>query len=169
MPEHISSALYHPIEQRAQDNILLTNGNDGAMQLDNTRDKVYIHDLDEELRDVESEEEKLIFLPDIEKHLTMIPKSLLVGHNPPPTNNQMVLYNVPTSLTIPQEQDNVRKAIIESRARARQKALNQNIMHANVNLGVEMPENHVLDTPNAGQDNLADTYAGEDDDAMDIG
>lgn len=35
----------------------------------------------------------------------------------------MVLYNVPSSLSVPEEQDNVRKAIIESRARAREKQL----------------------------------------------
>ena len=34
---------------------------------------------------------------------------------------QMVLYNVPSSLTVPEEQDSVRRAILETRARARQR------------------------------------------------
>ena len=139
------------------------------MQLDSTKDKVYIYDLDNELRDVESEEEKLVFLPDIEKHLTRIPKSLLVGHNPPPTNSQMVLYNVPTSLTVPQEQDNVRKAIIESRARARQKALDDTIAQENAMFDSGVPESQTFDTRNTDQDDFAANYLGEDDDAMDIG
>lgn len=96
------------------------------MQLDDTKDKVYIHNLDDELADIESEEEKLVFLPDIEKKLGMmgkIPKSVLLGEGYPSPSNEMVLYRVPSSLSVPEEQDNVRKAIIESRARAREKQL----------------------------------------------
>lgn len=37
----------------------------------------------------------------------------------------MILYSVPTSLTVPEEQDKVRKAIIESRARAREKQVQE--------------------------------------------
>ena len=93
------------------------------MQLDNTNDKVYIHNLDEELADIESEEEKLVFLPDIERKLGKIPKSVLLGEGHPSTGNEVVLYSVPSSLSVPEEHDNVRKAIIESRARAREKQL----------------------------------------------
>ena len=96
------------------------------MQLDDTKNRVYIHNLDDELADIESEEEKLVFLPDIEKKLGMIgkiPKSVLLGEGHPSTGNQVVLYSVPSSLSIPAEHDNVRKAIIESRARAREKQL----------------------------------------------
>lgn len=93
------------------------------MQLDDTKDKVYIKNLDDELADIESEEEKLIFLPDIEKKLGKIPKSVLLGEAHPCTGNEVVLYSVPSSLSVPEEQDKVRKAIIESRARAREKQL----------------------------------------------
>ena len=93
------------------------------MQLDNTKEKVYIHNLDQELADIESEEERLVFLPDIEKKLGKIPKSLLTGHSQPAANTQLVLYNIPSSLTVAPNQDNVRKAIIETRARAREKQL----------------------------------------------
>ena len=96
-----------------------------SMHLDDTKDRVYIHDLDAELSDIDSAEEKLVFLPDIEKKLGKIPKSLLVGDSHPSAGNEMVLYGVPTSLTIPEEQDKVRKAIMESRERAREKQIHE--------------------------------------------
>lgn len=95
------------------------------MQLDNTKYKVYIHSIDDELSDSESSDDgKVTFLPDIERRIRnmQIPKSILS----PPKNNedetrnqQLVLYNVPSSLTLPEEKDSVRKAIIETRARVR--------------------------------------------------
>lgn len=95
--------------------------NDGLepMQVDETKDKVYIYNLDQELSDIESEEEKLIFLPDIDKKLGKIPKSVLALRESSVTGSEMILYNIPSSLSVPPEHDNVRKAIIESRARAR--------------------------------------------------
>lgn len=40
---------------------------------------------------------------------------------PKPTrDNQVVVYNVPQSLSVPQEQDGVRKAIVEARRRIRE-------------------------------------------------
>ena len=94
------------------------------MQVDDTRDRVFIHNLDEELAgiDTDSDEERIVFLPDIEKKFGKIPKHVLTGGDPPPPiqGNEMVLYSVPTSLSVPVEEDSVRKAIIESRARARQ-------------------------------------------------
>jgi len=96
------------------------------MQLDDTKHKVYIYDLDAELSDSESSDDgRLVFLPDIRKHLreTRIPPRVLANGEGELAgmNNQLVLYNVPSSLTVPEEQDSVRKAIIESRARARAK------------------------------------------------
>ena len=95
------------------------------MQMDDTKDKVYIYNLDDELKAVDEDEEKLVFLPDIERKLSRIPKSLLQGHGQPLANSEVVLYQVPSSLSVPVEQDNVRKAIIESRARARKKQLDE--------------------------------------------
>ncbi|KAK4230678.1 hypothetical protein QBC38DRAFT_452009 [Podospora fimiseda] len=99
---------------------------DSHMQLDDTKYKVYIHNLDDELSsssDGESDDGRLIFLSDIEKHLrsNRIPPGVL---NPKPDSDladkQLVLYRIPTSLTVPEEQDSVRKAIIEARARMRE-------------------------------------------------
>jgi hypothetical protein len=96
------------------------------MQLDDTKHKVYIYDLDAELSDSESSDDgRLVFLPDIQKHLreTRIPPAILANSEGELAgmNNQLVLYNIPSSLTVPAEQDSVRKAIIETRARARAK------------------------------------------------
>ena len=40
-------------------------------------------------------------------------------------NTQLVLYQVPSSISVPEEQDHVRKAIIAARARARQEQVRQ--------------------------------------------
>jgi hypothetical protein len=42
----------------------------------------------------------------------------LAGRN---LHTDLVLYNVPSSLSVPEDRDSVRKAIIETRARAREK------------------------------------------------
>ena len=100
------------------------------MQVDNTRDRVYVHDLDAELVDNESDEEILIFLPDIEKSFTKIPQQVLTGRQH--DNQELVLYSVPKSLTQNEGNDSVRKAIIESRHRAREKAV-EDARHADMN------------------------------------
>lgn len=129
--ERNGQKLYVPVEQasphaastkpkppaQAQD--------DDIMQLDNSKHKVYIYDLDAELSDSgESDDGKLVFLPDIQKHLRESRIPPLIRANSDGElggNNQLVLYNIPSSLTVPEEQDSVRKAIIETRARARAK------------------------------------------------
>jgi len=94
---------------------------DDSMQVEDTPSRVYIHDLDAELSDIESDEDNPIFLSDIEKHLAKIPKHILVGPGPKATkDNQLVLYNVPSSLTVPEAQDSVRRAILDARARMRE-------------------------------------------------
>lgn len=138
--------------------------NDGLepMQVDETKDKVYIYDLDQELSDIESEEERLIFLPDIDKKLGKIPKSVLAPRDSSVTGSEMILYNIPSSLSVSPEHDNVRKAIIESRARAREKQ-------------VQSTRDSALEKANGVQPNEHFSGHGEfntfvtADDAMDIG
>jgi hypothetical protein len=94
------------------------------MELEDTKHKVYIYDLDKELEGCESDTEgKPIFIPDIEKHLNKLPKVVLIGDDArnAAKNMQMVLYSVPSSLTVSEDKDNVRKAIIESRRRMRER------------------------------------------------
>jgi hypothetical protein len=90
------------------------------MEVEDTPHRVYIHDLAAELSDIESDEENPIFLADIEKHLSKIPKHILLGPEPKASkDNALVLYNVPASLSVPEERDGVRKAIVEARQRIR--------------------------------------------------
>lgn len=93
---------------------------DDSMHVEDTPYRVYISDLDAELSDIESDEDNPIFLADIEKHIAKIPQHVLRGPDPRPTkDNQLVLYNVPSSLSVPEAQDSVRKAIAEARERLR--------------------------------------------------
>jgi hypothetical protein len=91
------------------------------MQVEDTKDRIFIHDLDEELAEPESDDERPIFLPDIEKHLIKVPRAVLITDDDKKKleGMQMVLYSVPSSLTLPEEQDSVRRAILEARQRAR--------------------------------------------------
>jgi hypothetical protein len=111
---HIQPSVTSP--EPAQD---CSPSND-RMYLDDTKDKVYIHDLESEIAQIEAEEPKGIFLPDIDRKISAIPQQLLQnqGNN---ANTQMILYHVPSSISVPEAQDHVRKAIIASRARAREK------------------------------------------------
>ncbi|KAI1065591.1 hypothetical protein LB507_000186 [Fusarium sp. FIESC RH6] len=97
---------------------------DETMQLDDSKHKVYIYNIDDELSsDSESDDPgKLVFLPDIEKHLraNRIPPSVLANSEGELAGMQVVLYSDPKSLTVPEDKDSVRKAIIESRQRARE-------------------------------------------------
>ncbi|KIW00969.1 uncharacterized protein PV09_07491 [Verruconis gallopava] len=123
--DNASGKLYIPVSPSLKPTTSVPNGtlDNDQMALDDTKHKVYIYDLDAELAsDTESDtESKPIFIPDIEKHLNKLPKVVLVGDeaHEAAKNMQMVLYTVPTSLTIPEENDSVRKAILESRQRMR--------------------------------------------------
>lgn len=98
------------------------------MQIDDTRNRVYVHDLDAELADVDSQERGLVFLPDIEQYFSKLPKQVLARKKEGEHEGQeLVLYTEPKSLTVDDEdRDLVRKAIIEARQRAREKAIEDN-------------------------------------------
>ncbi|KAK0654401.1 hypothetical protein DIS24_g5173 [Lasiodiplodia hormozganensis] len=126
------------------------------MQLEDTKDKVYIYDLDEELAELESDEETPIFLPDIEKHLTKIPKHVLVSNGKElerTADNQLVLYGVPASLSVPEDKDSVRKAIIEARHRAEQKSTSLHESNGSTDVLLQQPGKHDL----AGADDVMAT------------
>ncbi|KAF2831234.1 hypothetical protein CC86DRAFT_463174 [Ophiobolus disseminans] len=122
------------------------------MQIEDTPHRVYIHDLAAELSDIESDEENPIFLADIEKHLSKIPRHVLQGPEPKATEyNQLVLYQDPSSLSVPEERDSVRKAIAEARRRIREKQA-----HGDVGVG------------GSGGSNMSPVEDDVDVDAMDI-
>jgi hypothetical protein len=94
--------------------------------MDDSKHKVYIYNLDDELSDDDSDTTdpaKLVFLKDIEKHLNLnrIPRHILEKPDPEEEGKQIILYSDPKSISVPEEADSVRKAIIEARRRAREK------------------------------------------------
>lgn len=105
------------------------------MEVEDTAHKVWIHDLDAELASLGDDldgsgADRVVFIPDIEKKLNKIPRHVLMGRRDEDEIDlgmlegagQLILYKVPTSLSVPEERDGVRKAILESRARAREKS-----------------------------------------------
>ncbi|KAB8304677.1 hypothetical protein EYC80_004042 [Monilinia laxa] len=108
-----------PIRQQSADDV---------MQLDDSKHKVYIYNLEDELSDSDaSDDGRLIFLPDISKHLreTRIPPHIIANKDGELAgmNNQLILYDtaVPRNHNVPEKQDLVRKAFLEARERARAK------------------------------------------------
>lgn len=140
------------------------------MQVDDTRDRVYIHNLDEELAGIEtdSDEERIVFLPDIEKKFGKIPKHLLTGGDPSPQlqGNEIVLYSVPTSLSVPVEEDSVRKAIMESRARSRQE---QQMYPPSRDASLHDCEQQTMHDMRYGGAEHSDVAIEVDEDSMDLG
>ncbi|KAI9669363.1 MAG: hypothetical protein M1831_000399 [Alyxoria varia] len=101
-----------------------TQDNPDLMQVEDTKDRIFIHNLDEELAEVADDGEQIVFLPEIEKRLSNLPKRLLTSDQTASSKGkEVVLYNVPASLSIPEDKDSVRKAMLEARARAQE---NQN-------------------------------------------
>ncbi|KAK3354290.1 hypothetical protein B0H65DRAFT_7501 [Neurospora tetraspora] len=155
------------------------------MQCDNTKHKVYIYNIEDELAsDSEAEPDggKLVFLPDIEKHLRQnrIPTQALLNTqssfvDPDILNKQLVLYSVPASITVPEEQDSVRKAILEARARVREKHLmeSQQLQQQQMQQQLQQVNNGLTDTMQSVHPGSLPQFGGasagdEDDDAMDL-
>ncbi|KAK1974009.1 hypothetical protein LZ30DRAFT_787329 [Colletotrichum cereale] len=144
----VSSPSTSPISRRRRRDHKPPPSDEEVMQLDDTKHKVYIYNIDDELSSSESEPDdgKLVFLPDIEKHLrdTRIPPSVLANDDGQLAGMQVVLYNEPASLTVPPEQDSVRKAIVESRARMRER---QRLEREGKGAPVQMPPLFVSQQP----------------------
>lgn len=118
-----SPSSYSPSSKPLQN---ATVDDNDYMQVEDTKDKVYIFDLNKELAEVESGEDTPVFIPDIEKHIMKLPKSMLIGDDvKAAANKQMILYRPPPSFTVPADKDSVRKAIIECRRRAQEKQATQ--------------------------------------------
>ncbi|KAH8151236.1 uncharacterized protein LAJ45_04438 [Morchella importuna] len=121
---------------------------DDSMEVDNDNSNVvFVHNLDDELSSDEDEDTKgIVFLPDIEKKLTRVPYDIARGSSggggemrqpqKAGTSTALVLYTVPTSLTVSAEQDDVKRAIVEARERIRKKQAEET--RANVNINSEV-------------------------------
>jgi hypothetical protein len=76
--------------------------------------------------DTSSDEEGVLFVSDIEKKLNAIPKSLLMPKRDEEEEGrgmELVLYQVPQSLSVSGDEDGVRKVVMESRERMRRERL----------------------------------------------
>ena len=92
------------------------------MHVDDTKDRIYIRSLEEELAEDEAEDQSIYFLADIDRTLASIPQAVFShGNAAQSPTTDLVLYQVPSSLSVPKERDNVRKIMLEARERARQK------------------------------------------------
>jgi hypothetical protein len=120
------------------------------MTIDETPHRIIINDLSRELAQIEAEEQAAhdsnnVFLPDWDKKVSGLPHAVLGGavsrnhdRNAPrhhlwpglsqpqhidDPSSALILYRDPTSISVPEEEDAVRKLIISTRKRAREKAL----------------------------------------------
>ncbi|KAE8147579.1 hypothetical protein BDV25DRAFT_30978 [Aspergillus avenaceus] len=100
------------------------------MMLDDTEHTVYIHDLEREIAESEFSSDSIKILPGVRGSLGSIPRFLVAETKP--TCNTLVLYKEPISLTMPPEKDMVRKALIETRQRARIARAHQSGQHPNI-------------------------------------
>lgn len=139
--------------------------NSEHMQVEDTKNRVYIDNLEEELAGLSDseDEQRITFLPDVEKRLSKLPTHLLAGDRPKGMGNSaLVLYSIPRALSVPEDKDSVRKAIIETRARAREQQPTQLSQDAMLhdNAGLEYHDTTSYDE-SAGHSH--------DEDAMDLG
>ena len=133
------------------------------MPVDETKDRIFIHDLAAEIAEIEAAEPKTLFLPDIDRKVSAIPQRLLQDQSGNTNSTQMVLYDVPSSLSVPKEADAVRKAIIAARARVREKQARE-LEKVDIAFAISDTDND----RNATSDQR-NTYTTYDPDAMDIG
>lgn len=133
----------------------VTAGGDEMMLLDDTKHKVYIYNLDDELSsdaDSDPDEGRLVFLPDVERHLRAnrivpgvpggsVPRPILPNKDGELAGMQLVLYDDGVrSVSVPEEQDSVRKAIIEARERHRRRQQDERDARAAANNPLLRPE-----------------------------
>lgn len=148
-----------------------SNNDNDSMQVDDTRDRVYVHDLDAELAEVDTEERGLVFLPDIEQYFSKLPKQVLEHKKDGDHEGQeLVLYGVPKSLTVDEERDSVRKAIIDARQRARDKAAEEALQR---DMDARYGPSEVIETAHGYSAGYAmeqdqESGQGQDPDAMDV-
>ncbi|PYI06290.1 hypothetical protein BO78DRAFT_470088 [Aspergillus sclerotiicarbonarius CBS 121057] len=113
---HISHPVTTGHVTNTQEKLPASSSTD-SMLLDDTKHTVYIHDLDRELEDIEPKADSFTILPTCVNQMPIIPRLLVTNTKTP--CNELVLYTEPTSLSIPKENDSVRKALIATRERAR--------------------------------------------------
>ena len=105
---------------------------DDCMTVDDTAYRVWVRDLDAEIAEIEAaeaeEQNADLHITDAGKEYSRskVPEHLLRQNPSDPTGSvatdmQMILYRDPISISVPEEDDAVRKTIIEARQRMRDK------------------------------------------------
>lgn len=89
---------------------------DDPMVIDDTKNTLYVHDLQHELAESDDSGCALTFLPGLESELSLT--NIMVPKDKRPCS-EIILYREPESLSIPKGEDNVRRALLETRERAR--------------------------------------------------
>lgn len=100
------------------------------MEVEDTPHRIYISNLEKEIAEIEAAEQaaqKPIFVADIDKALqkqSRIPMTILANKDGEIAginrDQALVLYDFPKSLTVTEDKDSVRKAILEARHRAQE-------------------------------------------------
>lgn len=140
------------------------------MHVDDTKDRVYIHDLDAELAEIESDtgEQKLVFLPDIERKLQKIPKHVLTGQHDSEQHigHELVLYRPLSALIAPANKNGDYGEVLVNKLRADERA-----MHGGHESNQTTRPHEINEPETAHGFNEGDYHDGqvEDPDAMDLG
>ncbi|PLB44676.1 hypothetical protein P170DRAFT_512843 [Aspergillus steynii IBT 23096] len=92
-------------------------GSPDMMLLDDQSHTLYVQDLDRELAEADLPGDSVVFLPGIEEKLASVPRLLLVSNKE--SCKELIPYREPVSLLEPNKNSNVRRALIETRERAR--------------------------------------------------
>jgi len=173
--DHETSNLYIPVPPQQQSQTLPTrqashgqSAQNEHMHVDDTKDRIYIHDLDAELAELESdsEKEKLIFIPDIERKLDRIPKHVLMeqrdNHH---AGGQLVLYRPRSALIPPANMNGDYGQVLVDKLRKDERA-----MHGEQRIG-QIQQPHEMNEPETAHGFTEVDYAGhqgQDPDAMEI-
>lgn len=101
--------------------------NDDMMPVDDTANRIWVNDLNAEIAEIEAAEaQERLLLSEAGKEYSKIPEHLL-RKNPnaftdsAAANMQVILYRDPISISVPEEEDAVRKTITEARQRMRER------------------------------------------------
>lgn len=112
---------------------------DDFMTVDETADRVFVRDLDLEIAEIEAEEARRsqgIKLTRAAEEYSKIPDHLLKqSPDRPELAMQLVLYRDPTSISVSEEHDAVRRAIMAARQRMRDKQAAEHDNGAALDLG----------------------------------
>ncbi|KAI5295414.1 hypothetical protein KEM52_001484 [Ascosphaera acerosa] len=148
------------------------DGGDEFMDVEDTKHRVFIGNLEREIREIERLEKQgkePIILPGLEK-LIYRPGALRL--KPPAVpSNELVLYKVPASISVPEQHDSVRRALADHRDRASERLVAHGLTTSQTLFASDEPEQAqaAIAASRARADADADADAdANDDDAMDV-